>query len=161
MMTIHRPLQIEQSQHHACLYDPNRKGSLFLFGRLQSQTALLRNLSPSGRCVRQLCYSYCEEVESYMQPMNSSSEHDPRVCTKVLHMRLEHGKPGVDVKVQELCMDDGVETSALDSEAFDAASGGKVDSPNQLARMSAEYIEVNDQVCHSTVESNIAEYHLR
>jgi hypothetical protein len=46
-------------------------------------------------------------------------------------------------------MEDGVETLALDSEAFDAAFGGKVDSSNQLARMSAAYIEVKMSVTQS------------
>ncbi|EXM12902.1 Glycosyl transferase, family 1 [Fusarium oxysporum f. sp. vasinfectum] len=117
------------------------KGLFSSSGGYKANNALLRYLLSRGHRVRQLCYSYRGEVEHYMQNMNSSGEHDPRVCTTVLHMRLEDGKPGIDVKVQELCMDDGVETLALDSEAFDAVFGGKADSPNQLARMSAEYIE--------------------
>ncbi|KAJ4124762.1 hypothetical protein NW765_014290 [Fusarium oxysporum] len=117
------------------------KGLFSSSGGYKANNALLRYLSSRGHRVRQLCYSYRGEIEHYMQNMNSSGEHDPRVCTTVLHMRLEDGKPGIDVKVQELCMDDGVEALALDSEAFDAVFGGKADSPNQLARMSAEYIE--------------------
>lgn len=137
------------------------KGLCSSSGGYKANNALLRYLSSRGHRVRQLCYSYRGEVEHYMQNMNSSGEHDPRVCTTVLHMRLEDGKPGIDVKVQELCMDDGVEALALDSEAFDAVFGGKADSPNQLARMSAEYIEVIDHLSHWRPGYNIAKYHLR
>ncbi|KAF5266033.1 hypothetical protein FOXYS1_3128 [Fusarium oxysporum] len=117
------------------------KGLFSSSGGYKANNALLRYLSSRGHRVRQLCYSYRGEVEHYMQTLNSSGDYDPRLDTRVLHMRLEDGKPGIDVKVHEICMDDGVETLALDSEAFDAAFGGKADSPNQLARMSAEYIE--------------------
>ncbi|KAG5813940.1 hypothetical protein H9Q74_003079 [Fusarium xylarioides] len=114
------------------------KGLFSSSGGYKANNALLRYLSSRGHCVRQLCYSYRGEVESYM---DSSDEIDSRLCTRVLHMRSESDRPGQDVKVHELCMEDGVETLALDSEAFDAAFGGKFDSSNQLARMSAEYIE--------------------
>ncbi|KAM0084365.1 hypothetical protein ACKRZS_003400 [Fusarium odoratissimum] len=117
------------------------KGLFSSSGGYKANNALLRYLSSRGHRVRQLCYSYRGEVEHYMQTLNSSGDYDPRVDTRVLHMRLEDGKPGIDVKVHEICMDDGVETLALDSEAFDAAFSGKADSPNQRARMSAEYIE--------------------
>ncbi|KAF4960830.1 hypothetical protein FGADI_663 [Fusarium gaditjirri] len=117
------------------------KGLFSSSGGYRANNALLRYLSSRGHRVRQLCYSYDGEVEHYLQNTDSSGEHGPRVSTKVLHMRLEYGKPGVDVTVHELCMDDGVEILALDSEAFDAAFGGKADSPNILARMSAQYIE--------------------
>ncbi|KAF4415915.1 glycosyltransferase family 4 [Fusarium acutatum] len=117
------------------------KGLFSSSGGYKANNALLRYLSSRGHCVRQLCYSYRGEVENYMKNMDNSDEVDPRVGARLLHMRLEDGKPGVDVKMQELCMDGGVGTLALDSEAFDAAFGGKADSPNQLAKMSAEYIE--------------------
>ncbi|KAJ4072280.1 hypothetical protein NW756_006926 [Fusarium oxysporum] len=117
------------------------KGLFSSSGGYKANNALLRYLSSRGHRVRQLCYSYRGEVEHYMQTLNSSGDYDPRLDTRVLHMRLEDGKPGIDVKVHEICMDDGVETLALDSEAFDAAFSGKADSPNQRARMSAEYIE--------------------
>ncbi|KAJ4094405.1 hypothetical protein NW760_012765 [Fusarium oxysporum] len=117
------------------------KGLFSSSGGYKANNALLRYLSSRGHRVRQLCYSYRGEVEHYMQTLNSSGDYDPRLDTRVLHMRLEDGKPGIDVKVHEICMDDGVETLALDSEAFDAAFSGKADSPNQRARISAEYIE--------------------
>ncbi|TVY77903.1 hypothetical protein Focb16_v006358 [Fusarium oxysporum f. sp. cubense] len=117
------------------------KGLFSSSGGYKANNALLRYLSSRGHRARQLCYSYRGEVEHYMQTLNSSGDYDLRLDTRVLHMRLEDGKPGIDVKVHEICMDDGVETLALDREAFDAAFGGKADSPNQLARMSAEYIE--------------------
>lgn len=82
--------------------------------------------------------------------MDRSDEVDTRFRKGILHMRSDSDKPGQDVQVHELCMEDGVETLALDSEGFDAAFGGKVESPNQLARMSAEYIEVNKYVYHSS-----------
>ncbi|WKT40369.1 hypothetical protein QSH57_005175 [Fusarium oxysporum f. sp. vasinfectum] len=117
------------------------KGLFSSSGGYKANNALLRYLSSRGHRVRQLCYSYRGEVEHYIQTLNSSGDYDPRLDTRVLHMRLEDGKPGIDVKVHEICMDHGVETLALDSEAFDAAFSGKADSPNQRARMSAEYIE--------------------
>ncbi|KAF4454637.1 hypothetical protein F53441_2871 [Fusarium austroafricanum] len=117
------------------------KGLFSSSGGYKANHALLRYLSSSGHHVRQLCYSHCGEIESYVQTMNNSAKHNLRLDTKVLHMRSEYGRPGVDVKVQELCMDDGVEILALDSEAFDAAFGDKATLPNQLAGMSAEYIE--------------------
>lgn len=137
------------------------KGLFSSSGGYKTNNALLRYLSSRGHRVRQLCYSYRGEVEHYMQTLNSSGDYDPRLDTRVLHMRLEDGKPGIDVKVHEICMDDGVETLALDSEAFDAAFGGKADSPNQLARMSAEYIEVINHLSHWRPGYNIAKYRLR
>ncbi|RBQ98684.1 hypothetical protein FVER53590_04359 [Fusarium verticillioides] len=114
------------------------KGLFSSSGGYKANNALLRYLSSRGHCVRQLCYSYRGEVESYM---DSGDGVDSRLRTRVLHMRSESDRPGQDVQVHELCIEDGVETLALDSEAFDAAFGGKVDSSNQLARMSAAYIE--------------------
>ncbi|KLO81405.1 Uncharacterized protein LW93_8114 [Fusarium fujikuroi] len=114
------------------------KGLFSSSGGYKANHALLRYLASRGHCVRQLCYSYRGEVESYM---DRSDEVDTRFRKGVLHMRSDSDKPGQDVQVHELCMEDGVETLALDSEGFDAAFGGKVESPNQLAKMSAEYIE--------------------
>ncbi|KAF5587110.1 glycosyltransferase family 4 [Fusarium subglutinans] len=114
------------------------KGLFSSSGGYKANNALLRYLSSRGHCVRQLCYSYRGEVENYM---NSGDEVDSRLRTRYLHMRSESDKPGNDVQVHELSMEDGVEALALDSEAFDAAFGGKLESSNQLARMSAEYIE--------------------
>ncbi|KAF5543240.1 glycosyltransferase family 4 [Fusarium napiforme] len=114
------------------------KGLFSSSGGYKANHALLRYLSSRGHCVRQLCYSYSGEVESYM---DGSDEVDSRLRTRLLHMRPESDRPGQDVKVHELCMEDGVETLALDSEAFDAAFGGKAESSSQLAKMSAAYIE--------------------
>ncbi|KAF5708554.1 glycosyltransferase family 4 [Fusarium mundagurra] len=114
------------------------KGLFSSSGGYKANHALLRYLSSRGHCVRQLCYSYRGEVESYMD--RSDAINSP-LRTRVLHMKSESDKPGHDVQVHDLCMEDGVETLALDSEAFDAAFGGKFDSSSQLARMSAAYIE--------------------
>ncbi|KAF5668278.1 glycosyltransferase family 4 [Fusarium denticulatum] len=114
------------------------KGLFSSSGGYKANHALLRYLSSRGHCVRQLCYSYRGEVDSYM---DNSDEVDSQPHTRILHMGSECGEPGQDVQVHELCMEDGVETVALDSEAFDAAFGAKLDSRNQMARMSAEYIE--------------------
>ena len=125
------------------------KGLFSSSGGYKANNALLRYLASRGHCVRQLCYSYRVEVESYM---DSSGDVDMQFRTRVLHMRSDSDKPGQDVQVHELCMEDGVETLALDSEGFDAAFGGRVESPNQLARMTADYIEVNKRASHSSIQ---------
>lgn len=125
------------------------KGLFSSSGGYKANNALLRYLASKGHSVRQLCYSYRGEVESYMENIDKT---DTRLRTRVLHMRSDGDKPGQNVQVHELCMDDGVEALALDTESFDAAFGGKIDSQNQLARMSAEYIEVTRHVSCSTIQ---------
>ncbi|KAF4338060.1 glycosyltransferase family 4 [Fusarium beomiforme] len=117
------------------------KGLFSSSGGYKSNYAVLSYLASRGHRVRQICYSHCGEIESYVKATLGSSQYDPRLHTKVLHMRSECGKPGVDVKVHEFCMDDGVEIVALESESFDTAFGAKLASPSKLARMTAEYIE--------------------
>lgn len=118
------------------------KGLFSSSGGYKANNALLRYLASSGHRVRQLCYSHSGEIESYMQARNSRGEPNTRLGIKVLHIRSGDGQPGVDVKVHELCMDDGVEVVALDSDSFDAAFGGKTTLSSQLTKMSAAYIEV-------------------
>ncbi|KAL4724284.1 hypothetical protein ACLX1H_008897 [Fusarium chlamydosporum] len=97
------------------------KGLFSSSGGYKANNALLRYLASNGHRVRQLCYSHSGEIESYTQARRSHGEPNTRLGTKVLHIRSEDGQPGVDVKVHELCMDDGVEVVALDSDSFDAA----------------------------------------
>lgn len=118
------------------------KGLFSSSGGYKANNALLRYLAARGHRVRQLCYFHGGEIESYLQTLCSSNGHDSGLHTKMLHMRSEDGRLAVDVQVHELCMDDGVEVVALDSEAFEHAFGGKMVFHSQLARMSAEYIEV-------------------
>ncbi|KAM0234622.1 hypothetical protein ACHAP5_010016 [Fusarium lateritium] len=117
------------------------KGLFSSSGGYKANNALLRYLAASGHRVRQLCYSHCGEIESYLQTLYGSGGYDPRLRTQMLHMRSEDGASVVDVEVQEFCMDDGVEILALNSEAFEKAFGGKAVFHSQLASMSAEYIE--------------------
>ncbi|CAG7561871.1 unnamed protein product [Fusarium equiseti] len=114
------------------------KGLFSSSGGYKTNNALLRYLSSTGHRVRQLCYSHCGEVEGYLKDRKSSGEH---MKTMILHMRNADGTPGVNVKVHEFRMDDGVEVVALDSDAFDEAFGGKTALHSQLAKMSADYIE--------------------
>jgi hypothetical protein len=112
-------------------------------GGYKTNNALLRYLASTGHRVRQLCYAHSGEIESFFHNRSSSGERDPRLRTKVLRIRSKDGKPGVNVKVHEFCMDDGVEAVALDSEAFDEAFGGKKVLHSEMAKMSADYIEVS------------------
>jgi len=116
------------------------KGLFSSSGGYKTNNALLRYLSSTGHHVRQLCYSHCGEVEGYLKDRKSSGEH---MKTMILHMRNSDGTTGVNVKVHEFRMDDGVEVVALDSDAFDEAFGGKTALHSQLGKMTAEYIEVS------------------
>jgi hypothetical protein len=112
-------------------------------GGYKSNHALLRYLASNGHRVRQLCYSHSGEIESFLQTRTKSGQLDPQLRTKALHIRSKDGQAGVNVKVNELCIDDGVEAVSIDSEAFDEAFGGKMVLHGQLNKMSAEYIEVS------------------
>ena len=72
--------------------------------------------------------------------MAKSGGFDPQLRKRLLHWRGENGRIATEVEVDEFVMDDGVEIVALDSEAFDAAFGGKKNK--ELARETANYIEV-------------------
>ncbi|KAJ4135250.1 hypothetical protein NW768_004872 [Fusarium equiseti] len=118
------------------------KGLFSSSGGYKTNNALLRYLSSTGHRVRQLCYSHRGEVEVYLKDRNSSGQH---MRTMLLHIRNEDGTSGVNVKVHEFGMDDGVEVVALDSEAFDEAFGGKTALHSQVAKMSVEYIEASQE----------------
>jgi hypothetical protein len=120
------------------------KGLFSSSGGYKANICLLRYLASRGHTVRQFCYSYRDEVETYVQKMGKSSGRDPQRRTRLLHLRAENGTPETDVKVEELVMDDGVEVMALESEAFDAAFGGKDNIHNEMVRETAEYIEVTE-----------------
>jgi len=117
------------------------KGLFSSSGGYKANICLLRHLASRGHTVRQLCYFYRGEVETYVQKMAKSGLHNPQRRTRVLHLRGDNGRPGTDVKVEELIMDDGVQVVMLESEAFDAAFGGKT-TCKEMIRMTAEYIEV-------------------
>lgn len=74
--------------------------------------------------------------------MVKSGGRDPQLHKKLLYLRANNGGPGTDVDVEELVMDDGVQCVALKSEAFDAVFGGKKNMYTEIARETAEYIEV-------------------
>ncbi|KAF4994803.1 hypothetical protein FGRMN_5537 [Fusarium graminum] len=110
-------------------------------GGYKSNNALLGYLRSRGHTVRQLCYFNKGEIETYVRDMARNGVHDVQVRTQILTLRSEDGKSQVDVKVQELVMDDGVEIVALDSEAFHGAFSASDNPQNQMGRMTAEYIE--------------------
>jgi hypothetical protein len=120
------------------------KGLFSSSGGYKANICLLRYLASRGHTVRQFCYSYRDEVETYVKKMGKSSGRDPQRRTRLLHFRAQNGRPETDVKVEELVMDDGVEVMALESEAFDVAFGGKDNIYNEMARETAEYIEVTE-----------------
>jgi hypothetical protein len=115
-------------------------------GGYKANLCLLRYLASRGHTVRQLCYSCCDEVETYVQTKIQSSGRDLQVLQRLLHFRAENGRAGTDVKVETLIMDDGVEFMALEGEAFDAAFGGEENMHNEMAREIADYIEVFEPI---------------
>jgi hypothetical protein len=121
------------------------KGIFSSSGGYKANICLLRYLASRGHSVRQLCYSYQGEVESYVRTMIKSHGRDPQVHKSLLHLRAENSGLGTDVEITELTMDDGVQFVALESEAFDAAFGGKINIYTEIARETADYIEVIEQ----------------
>lgn len=113
-------------------------------GGYKANISLLRYLASRGHSVRQLCYSYPDEAETYAQTAVKNGGRNPQLRDRLLHLRAEDGRPGTDVKIEELVMQDGVEFVALESEAFDAAFGGKNNVHKAMAKDTAEYIEVNE-----------------
>ncbi|KEQ80921.1 hypothetical protein M438DRAFT_280712 [Aureobasidium pullulans EXF-150] len=71
----------------------------------------------------------------------ATSGHHQQLRKRMLHLRSDFGQPGTDVVVSDLVMDDGVEFVALESEAFDAAFGGKESLHKEMGRETAQYIE--------------------
>jgi hypothetical protein len=111
-------------------------------GGYKANISLLRHLASRGHSVRQLCYSYRGEAEAYVQATTKSSGRDIDLRKRLLHIRAANGAPGTDVKVEELVMEDGVQLVALEIETFDAAFGGKKNVYKEMARETADYIEV-------------------
>jgi hypothetical protein len=111
-------------------------------GGYKANIALLRHLASRGHAVRQLCYSFGDEVDTYVQKMAKRGGHDPHRRTRLLHLRTKNGRLEIDVKVEELVMDDGVQVVALQSEAFDDAFGGTENICRDMVKETADYIEV-------------------
>jgi hypothetical protein len=120
------------------------KGILSSSGGYKANISLLRHLASRGHSVRQLCYSYRGEAEAYVRAITKSCGRDIDLHKRLLHIRAANGTPGTDVKVEELVMEDGVQFVALEIESFDAAFGGKENMHKEMARETADYIEVID-----------------
>lgn len=118
------------------------KGLLSSSGGYKANICLLRHLASRGHSVRQLCYSHRGEVEEYIHTITESGGCALRLSTILLHLDAETGTSGTDVRVEELVMDDGVQVVSLETEAFDAAFGGKENIHSALAKETADYIEV-------------------
>jgi hypothetical protein len=118
------------------------KGLFSSSGGYKANICLLRYLASRGHLVRQLCYPYRDEVETYVQQLGENSERSTNWRTRLLHLRGDNGSPNVHAKIDELIMDDGVEIVALESEAVDLAFGGKEKMIKEMIRETAEYIEV-------------------
>jgi hypothetical protein len=118
------------------------KGLFSSSGGYKANISLLRHLASRGHSVRQICYSYRGEVEAYVQAMAESGGYDLQLRRRVLHLKHEKGAPGIDIRVQELIMEDGIQIVSLETEAFEAAFGGKENMYNALAIETADYIEV-------------------
>jgi hypothetical protein len=127
------------------------KGLMSSSGGYKANICLLRHLASRGHIVRQLCYSYRGEIEDYVQKIAKRSACHLQVRRRRLHLSKEDGTLGIDVRVEELTMDDGIQIVSLESEAFEAAFGGKDHIHNALATETADYIEVTQasRVLHS------------
>ncbi|XPS99993.1 hypothetical protein M3J09_009156 [Ascochyta lentis] len=117
------------------------KGLFSSSGGYKANICLLRYLASRGHSVRQLCYSHPGEVEAYVRTAAECGWHDPQLRRRLLHLSAQDGLPGVDVKVEELVLNDGVEFVALESEVFDTAFGGKEGVLKEITRQTADYIE--------------------
>ncbi|KAH6641955.1 hypothetical protein C7974DRAFT_446230 [Boeremia exigua] len=117
------------------------KGLFSSSGGYKANLCFLRFLASRGHSVRQLCYPHRGEVDTYVQTLARYGDRDPEHCSKRLHLRDEHGQPGIDVNVDYLALEDGVQIVALDKEAFDEAFGGKIDIHNVISKETAAYIE--------------------
>jgi hypothetical protein len=111
-------------------------------GGYKANICLLRYLASQGHSVRQLCYFHENEVEDYIRRMAQAQGSEFYVHRRVLHLRGENIAPGANVAVVQLKMEDGVEIVALKEEAFDVAFGGKEHLHEEMARETADYIEV-------------------
>jgi hypothetical protein len=120
------------------------KGLFSSSGGFKANISLLRHLASRGHTVRQICYSYRGEVDAYIRYMAKKGGHDPQLCRKLLHLRTGNSRSGIDVEVNLLVMEDGVQIVALEKEAFDAAFGGKENIFKTMGRETADYIEVTE-----------------
>jgi hypothetical protein len=118
------------------------KGLFSSSGGFKANVSLLRHLASRGHTVRQICYSHRGEVDAYIRYMAKKGGHDPQLCRKLLHLRTGNSGSGIDVEVNVLVMDDGVQIVALEKEAFDTAFGGKENIFKTMGRETADYIEV-------------------
>jgi hypothetical protein len=118
------------------------KGLFSSSGGFKANISLLRHLASRGHTVRQICYSHRGEVDAYIRYMARKGDYDPRLCRKKLHLRTGNNRSGIDVEVNVLVMDDGVQVVALEKEAFDAAFGGTEHIFKTMGRETADYIEV-------------------
>jgi hypothetical protein len=119
------------------------KGLFSSSGGYQANICLLRHLASRGHSVRQLCYSYGGEVEEYAQTIAESGGYDLHIRRRLLHLDVENCTLGTDIKVEEFVMEDGIQVVSLETEAFQAAFGGKENMYNALAMETANYIEVS------------------
>ncbi|KAL6705043.1 hypothetical protein ACN47E_007302 [Coniothyrium glycines] len=117
------------------------KGLFSSSGGYKANISLLRHLASRGHVVRQVCYSYHGEVEDYIQTIMEEGGRNPRSRTRVLHLRSKNGKTGTNIKVNDLLMGDGVQSIALDCEAFEQAFGGKRGFSKELGTETASYLE--------------------
>jgi hypothetical protein len=118
------------------------KGLFSSSGGYKANICLLRHLASRGHSVRQICYSYCGEVETYVKAMAENGGYDLQLRRRLLHLNPVNGTPGRDITVQELIMEDGIQIVSLEVEAFEAAFGGRENMYNALATETADYIEV-------------------
>jgi hypothetical protein len=118
------------------------KGLFSSSGGYKANICLLRHLASRGHSVRQICYSYRGEVEAYVQAIAESGGYDLQLRRRVLRLKHEKGTPGTEIVVHDLIMEDGIQIVSLETEAFEAAFGGREDMHNVLATETADYIEV-------------------
>jgi hypothetical protein len=119
------------------------KGLFSSSGGYKANLCLLRHLASRGHSVRQICYSHRGEVDTYIRTVARSGGYDPQLRKRQLHLRSGYGEAGIDIAVEELVMDDGVQYVALEKEAFDAAFGGADNILRAMPRETANYIEVS------------------
>lgn len=132
------------------------KGLFSSSGGYKANLSFLRYLASRGHSVRQICYSHRGEVETYIQSLAKGSGWDPRLRRRQLHLRAEDGRTGIDISIQGLVMEDGVQIVSLDKEAFDEAFGGQEKSLKTMPKETANYIEVIDYMAHSSVDLSCA-----
>lgn len=112
-------------------------------GGYKANICLLRHLASRGHSVRQICYSNRGEIEEYAEKLAKTTGHDPLRRSGFLHLDSKDGSKGVDIKVEKLIMEDGVQIVSLETEAFEEAFGGKEKIHSILARETVNYIEVS------------------